>query len=307
MNKLTKILLKKFVKNYENIRNLTVRIKYGFLEAWISIVGNTILFVFKLIFGLILNSISLIADSFHTLSDVITSIVVLLGFRTSRQPADTKHPYGHGRSETIATLIIGILLVVVGVDFLRLSFNRLIHPQVVKGSWLIAGLLILSALAKEMMAVFSFDLGKRINSSTLIADAWHHRSDAIASFLVAVAIGASIFGYHKVDALFGIIVSLIITYVGIDLSKSSASFLLGEAPDKDLVNKIGQLAKSVEGVSNVHDIQVHNYGNRLEVSLHIEVNKGYASTTSHHIADLVEKKLLEDLKISSVVHVDPAK
>ncbi|HCJ66284.1 MAG TPA: cation transporter, partial [Elusimicrobia bacterium] len=305
MNKLTKIILKKFIKDYENTKEPNVRVKYGFLEAWISIIGNIVIFGFKIIFGFVLNSISLIADSFHTLSDVITSLVVLFGFRTSRRPADTKHPYGHGRGESIATLIIGILLIIVGVDFLKLSFNRLIHPQVVKGSWLIAGLLILSALAKEMMAIFSIDLGKEINSSTLIADAWHHRSDAIASFLVAGAIVSSIFGYHKVDALFGIIISLIIIYVGINLSKSSASFLLGEAPSKDLVNKVERCTKSVEGVVNVHDIQVHNYGNRLEVSLHIEVNKGYALVTSHKIADLVEKKLFEELGVSSVVHVDP--
>lgn len=193
------------------------------------------------------------------------------------------------------------------MDFLKLSFNRFIHPQVVKGSWLIAGLLILSALAKEMMAMFSIDLGKEINSSALIAEAWHHRSDAIASFLVTVAIVSSIFGYHKVDALFGIIVSLIIIYVGINLSKSSASFLLGEAPDKDLVNKIRQCAKSVGGVSSVHDIQAHNYGSRLEVFLHIEVNKGYALVTSHKIAEIGEKKLFDELSVSSVVHVDPSK
>jgi len=307
MYKFTIFILKKIIKNYENTKEPEVRVKYGFLEAWISIIGNVIIFGFKIIFGFILNSISLIADSFHTLSDVITSVVVLFGFRASHQPADTKHPYGHGRGESIATLIIGILLIIVGVDFLKLSFNRFIHPQVVKGSWLIAGLLILLALAKEMMAVFSIDLGKEINSSTLIADAWHHRSDAIASFLVAIAIGASIFGYHKVDALFGIIVSLIIIYVGIDLSKSSASFLLGEVPSKDLIEKIEHYAKNVNGVNNVHGIQVHDYGNHFEISLHIEVNKNHPLLTGHEIADFVEKKLFKELKVSSVVHVDPSK
>lgn len=306
MHKFTRFILKKTVKNYQNVEIPSVRTKYGFLEAWVSIIGNMALFGFKLIFGLVLNSISLIADSFHTLSDVITSTVVLFGFKSSRKPADMRHPYGHGRGESIATLIIGILLIIVGVDFLILSFNRLIHPQTVKGNLLISGLLILSALAKELMAIFSIDLGRTINSSALIADAWHHRSDAIASFFVAVAIGASIFGYFQIDALFGIFVSLLIIYVGYKFSRSSASFLLGEVPSKDLIEKIEYYARSVNGVNNVHGIQVHDYGNHFEVSLHIEVNKNHPLLTGHEIADFVEKKLFEELRVSSVVHIDPS-
>lgn len=305
MKDFTEFILKKSIKNYENIEDQTVRTKYGILEAKVSIIGNIVLFVFKLVVGLLLNSISLIADSFHTLSDVITSVVVWIGFRTSNQPADEKHPYGHGRVETIATLIIGVLLIVIGFDFLKLSINRLIHTEIVKGSWLVAVLLVISGLAKEWMAIFSIDLGKRIDSSALIADAWHHRSDAIASFLVAVAIAASVFGYYKVDALFGIVVSLLIVYVGFTLSKSSISFLIGEAPSEDLIDKIKKYASSIPGVNSVHDVQVHNYGSRLETSLHIEVDKSYKLNTGHKVADLVEKKLFKELKISSVVHVDP--
>lgn len=305
MKKLTEFILKKSIKNYENIENQTVRTKYGILEAKISIIGNIVLFVFKLVVGLLLNSISLIADSFHTLSDVITSAVVWIGFRTSNQPADEKHPYGHGRVESIATLVIGVLLVIVGFDFLKLSIQRLIRVEIVKGSWLVAILLVVSGLAKEWMAIFSIDLGKRIDSSALIADAWHHRTDAVASFFVALAIAASVFGYYKVDALFGIVVSLLIVYVGFVLSKSSISFLIGEAPNKDLVDKIKKHANSIPGVNSVHDVQVHNYGNRLEASLHIEVDKNYKLNTGHKIAELVEKKLSEKLKISPVVHVDP--
>ena len=149
MDKLTNYFVRRFVKDSGRIENDTVRVAYGYLEAWVSIVVNIALFIFKLLAGVAINSIALIADAFHTLSDVLTSIVVLIGFKISERPSDVEHPYGHGRMETISTLIIGVLLVVTGVHFFGDSLNRLFHQQPVTGTWLVFGFLLLSSVVKS--------------------------------------------------------------------------------------------------------------------------------------------------------------
>lgn len=277
---------------------------YAFLEAWVSIVGNTVLFIVKIILGLIANSISLIADSVHTLSDVLTSVVVLVGFKVSGKPADEEHPFGHGRMESIATLIIAVLLLVIGFNFCSVSIKRLIHPPVVVGTFFTAWVMVISAVAKEWMARFSFNLGKKIESSALVADAWHHRSDAFASVLVAIAIIAAHFGYFRLDAVFGIMISLLILWVGFRLLKTSASYLIGEIPRGEFIEKIHGLALEIPGIKGAHDILVHNYGEKNIISLHIEVAKDLSLEQAHSLASTVENKIANSLDASVVTHVD---
>ncbi len=305
MRLLTRKLLKIFVRDYEDAENPDVKAKYGSLEAWVSIVSNVVLSVIKFALGLISNSIALTADAFHTFSDVVTSVIVLVGFKASRRPADTGHPFGHGRTEVISTLIIGVLLAVVGFNFLRDSFDRIFHPQPVRGGVLVITVLAISAYFKEVLTVFSMELGKKIEASSLLADAWNHRSDAIASLLIAVAIIASRYNYFIVDSILGIGISAIIIYVGVKFSYNSASRLLGQAPSKEILSRIEQQARAVRGVNSVHDIEVHEYGEQLRVSLHIEVNNRLGVSSAHQIAEAVEKKLLQALRITAVVHVDP--
>jgi len=277
---------------------------YAFLEAWVSIIGNTVLFIIKIILGLITNSISLIADSAHTLSDVLTSAVVLIGFKVSGQPADEKHPFGHGRMESIATLIIAVLLLVVGFNFCYTSIKRFIHPPVVGGTVFVVLVMVVSAVLKEWMARLSFNLGKRIESSTLVADAWHHRSDAFASILVAIAIIAARFGYFRLDAIFGILVSLLILWVGFRLLRMSASYLIGEIPKIEFIEKVSRFALQVPGIKGVHDILVHNYGEKNIISLHIEVAKNLSLEEAHSLATTVENRIANSLDASVVAHVD---
>lgn len=277
---------------------------YAFLEAWVSIIGNTALFIIKIILGLITNSISLLADSVHTLSDVLTSVVVLIGFKISGKPADEEHPFGHGRMETIATLIIAVLLLVVGFNFCHASIKRLIHPPVVVGTFFAAWVMVISAIAKEWMARFSFDLGKKIESSTLMADAWHHRSDAVASILVVIAIIAAHFGYFRLDAVFGVMVSLLILWVGLKFLKTSTSYLIGEVPKVEFIEKIRSLTLEIPEIKGVHDILVHNYGERSIISLHIEVAKNLSLEQAHSLASTVENKIASSLDASVVTHVD---
>ncbi len=277
----------------------------GFLEAWVSIVGNIALFLVKFAIGKLIGSISLIADSVHTLSDVLTSVVVLAGFKIGGREPDKEHPFGHGRIESIATLIIAILLILVGVEFLRQSIERLRQPRMVAGTILVVLIMLLSGVLKELMASFSIWLGRRIDSSTLIADAWHHRSDAIASVLVAVAIVGAIFHVYWLDGLFGLLVSLLIIYTGGELGWQAANYLIGTSPDQGLLDSIKAEAAAVGGVVGVHDISVHEYGPRRAISIHVEVQGGMDVTAAHGIADEVERRVASLMNAEAVVHIDP--
>jgi len=302
---LTDRLVKTFIPRPGQVDDPQVRFRYGALEAWVSIVINTLMAGAKLGLGLWVNSIALIADAGHTLSDTLTSGVVLLGFRTARKPSDLEHPHGHGRMESVSTLIIATLLAVVGLEFLWQSISRLIRPVPVQGNWIVVAALVLAAAVKEWMARFSIALGRTIHSSALEADAWHHRTDAIASVLVAVGIAGVAFGHHGLDGVFGIGVSLLIVYAGIELIHSSASYLIGEAPAAAVVRQVGEAALSVPGVVSFHDIEVHDYGTTKDVSIHIVVDSSETVTKAHEIATAVEEAVGRRLRASTVVHVDP--
>jgi divalent metal cation (Fe/Co/Zn/Cd) transporter len=194
---------------------------------------------------------------------------------------------------------------VVGVDFLISSGKRLFAPVPVTGSWLAVAVMLASAVIKEWMARFSVELGRRIESSALAADAWHHRSDAIASALVAVAIPGAALGMNWLDGVFGLGVSALIMYTGVDLIRSSASYLMGESPTEAMVRQVSGAAQSVPGVVASHDIEVHDYGLAKDVSLHIEVSNSETVTRAHQIATQVEEAVSRRVGASVVVHVDP--
>jgi len=303
--RITGRLIRWFVPHPERTSDPEVRLRYGALEAWVSIVVNTLMAGVKFALGLWINSVALTADAGHTLSDTLTSVVVLVGFRTARRPVDEKHPHGHGRMESIATLIIATLLAVVGIEFMVRSVERLLKPMPVKVSVMAVVVMVLSAAAKEWMARFSLDLGRRIRSSALKADAWHHRSDAVASALVAVAILGVALGFKRLDGIFGIAVSLLILYTGVDLIRASASYLMGESPDAEALAEVRSAAQSVPGVVAIHDVEFHDYGQHRDVSLHIEVAGKATLAEAHAIASQVEEAVNRRLSVSTVVHVDP--
>ena len=282
------------------------RKKVAYLEAWVSIIGNIILAAIKMVFGIMLNSISMLADAVHTASDVLTSLVVILGFKMSSIPADEKHPYGHGRIEFIATLLIALMLLAVGVKFGFDSYQRYLVNTPVSGNYLVVIFMVAAALFKELMSRFSIELGNRIDSPALIADAWHHRTDAIASVLVALAIFASQFGYYRVDAILGFAVSILIIWTGIEIFLDSCSKIIGESDDSQL-ERIDELAHAIPGVISTHSIAVHDYGTHKMISLHIEVEGSLPLIRAHDIADKVEDVINEDLYAVTTVHLDSYK
>lgn len=301
-------LLLKFIKDADlssKVKDIQLRQKYAFLEAYISIIGNFILAGIKVFFGLMLNSISLLADAIHTASDVITSIIVIVGFKLSTSPADEKHPYGHGRMEFLVTLAIAIMLFMVGIKFGKSSYYRLQANTPVNGNLVVVFVMIIGAIIKEWMALFSIDLGERIDAPALMADAWHHRTDAIASVLVAFAILSSMYGYYKLDAILGLGVCILIIYTGIELAINSISKLLGEMPKKSEIDDIKKYALSIPGVSDVHNIQIHDYGARKEISLHIKVDHDLPVIKAHEISEQVEKAIEKNINSTVVVHIEP--
>jgi len=298
-------LLTRMVKDSEKTDDQVVRASYGYLEGWTSIVLNVVLAISKLICGFWINSISLIADAFHTLSDVLTSVAVVVGFKIAGKPDDKEHPFGHGRAEHIITLVISTLLIVVGIKFLMSSVDKFINPEPVGYNAIVFAVMIGSAILKEWLFNFARFLGLKINSKALIADAWHHRSDAIASLLIGIALLATRFGFDKADAILGVIVSIMIIYTGGSLIRECFNEILGMAPSKDFVEQVQNIALQVEGVKDIHDIEVHQYGYKKYVNLHIAVEPELSVRQSHSIAKFVEKNLIKNLQVKPLVHIDP--
>ncbi len=302
---LTDSILKFLVKDYLNTADPDVRASYGILEGWISIAVNFIVFVIKLVPGILAGSISLIADAFHSLSDAGSSIIILVGFKVSRKPSDADHPFGHERAEYITALIVAILVAVTGVEFMRASVVKILHPTEISAGWGMIIMIASTIIAKEFLALFAKDLGKRIGSGALEGDFWHHRTDSISTVFVVAALIGSKFGFSGLDGYAGIFVSIIIIYAGYRIARDSVNPLLGEAPDPGFIKTIESIAFSHGEVEGVHDIIVHTYGSFRLASLHIEVSDSLHPLVAHELAEHIEDDIEKALKAKSVIHVDP--
>jgi len=281
------------------------RSRIGKFQGWISVTVNSLMFLLKLTIGLVIGSISVIADAIHTLSDVISSGVVIWGFNEAQKPADKEHPYGHGRAEYVATLVIAVLLIVAGIEFIESSIDRILHPSVIEPAWWMIIAIISTIFLKIFIANYAEFLSMRIASGTLHADAWHHRTDAISSLLVTVAMISGKFGYSQVDGWAGLGVALFIIWSGLGIARSAVDDLIGKPPTVEEIEDIRQLARAVDGVLDVHDIAIHSYGKDKFASIHIEIDADEMPARAHDISENVEKNLGEELGVSPTVHVDP--
>lgn len=298
------------IPEYGDINNPNIRAKYGYLEAILSILVNTIIFLLKFFLGLFINSIALIADGVHSLSDVSTSVVVIFGFKSAKKSPDEEHPFGHGRAEYIATIIIAVLLAIVGFSFIEQSIQRILNLESlshVEYLFFVVFIVLFSALLKELMARYSNAISKKINSDVLKADAWHHRSDALSSIGVAIGLIGARYGYLILDPIFGIGVAILIIYVGYDLFKKSSNQLLGTSPGKDLVEELNNIADDTKGVIGIHKISLHDYGTNKIVTLHADVSKDLLIDKAHEIADLLEQKIKNKTGFLSIIHIEPSK
>ncbi len=294
----------KFV-NQEKGSSKNYRNRIGKFQGWISVAINSILFLIKLIIGLITGSVSVLADAIHTLSDVFSSGVVIWGFHESEKPADKEHPYGHGRAEYIATLIIAVLLCVVGIEFIETAIDRIMNPDSINPDWWMIGVIAGTIFIKEFTARYAEFLSAKIASGTLHADAWHHRIDALSSIMVIFAMIAGKYGYHHVDGWAGLGVALFLIWTGIQISKSAIDDLIGKPPTHEEVEEIRLIVRKIVGVLGVHDISVHRYGRDRFISIHIEINATESQGRAHDIAEEVEMALSKSFQVEPTVHIDP--
>lgn len=303
---MTDLLIKLFIKDYKNAESEGVRVKLGILSGIVGIVLNVILSVFKMIFGAITKSVSIIADGANNIFDAISSVISLAGFKISGKPADDEHPFGHGRVEYVSALTLAFFILIMGVELIKTSIDKFSNPEAVVFSVPAVVVLIFSILGKIWLAVFNRKIGKAVNSVTVDAVVTDSIGDIAATSCSLIALVASKFTDWPVDAIMGIVVALVIIYAGIDIIRGTMGPLLGEPPEKDIVEKLEQLVLSYDGVVGIHDLVLHSYGHsKIYGSLHAEVPADIDILHSHDTIDLIEREIKEKLGIEISIHMDP--
>jgi len=279
----------------------------AYFEGVLSIIVNIIVSGWKLFLGLIYQSVALMADAFHSLFDIVTSIVLIYGFYMVSKPPDKEHPYGHGRAELISTIIIGSLLLAVSFEFLIRSGDRLLSRQAVVFSNIVVYSLVIMAIIKELLAQVAYRLADKYGSDAIRADGYHHRSDAIATILLAIGIllGKS---YWWLDGVLGLVISLYIMFISVSLIRETSDELLGRGASEEEEKMIKDIVTSVhEEVTDVHHIHLHKYGDHVELTLHVRVPKDTTVEEADRIAKLIENAVRERLGWEATVHVEGEK
>jgi cation diffusion facilitator family transporter len=303
---LTKLLVRLFVKDSENVKDPAVRIRYGYLGSVTGIVLNVLLFAGKLAAGIISGAISVTADAFNNLSDAGSSIMSLVGFKMAAQPADEEHPFGHGRMEYVSGLVISFLIMLMGFELAQSSIEKIFRPQEMSFSWLTLTVLIVSVAVKLWMGLFNRSLGKRINSTSMKAAAADSISDCISTSAVIAALLVLYFFDVNIDSYIGLAVALFIFYNGINTFRDSLTPLLGTKPDKEFVLEITGRVESYEGIVGTHDMIVHDYGvGNLIISMHAEVPMEMDFNSAHELIDKIEDDLKKQYKCLVTIHMDP--
>lgn len=303
---MTDFLVNKFIKDSTNIESTEVRTRYGMLASVVGIFCNVLLFSVKLTIGLILSSLAVTADAFNNLSDAASSIISFIGVKMAGKPADAEHPFGHGRIEYIAALIVSFLVIEVGFTFFKSSISKILHPEEISFDLVPFVILILSILVKLWMAFFNNKLGKRIDSKVMLATAADSLGDVITTSATVLSIIICHFTSINVDAIAGLIVSAIVIWSGISITKDTLEPLIGERVPAELYQKITDIVESYDGIVGTHDLIVHNYGpNRSMATIHAEVPNDINIDVSHEIIDKIERDVKKDLNILLVIHMDP--
>lgn len=303
---MTKFLIQKFIKNPDDINNLKVRRNYGTLSSVVGIICNVFLFILKYIMGTLSGSISVVSDAFNNLSDSAGCMVTLLGYKLASKPADKDHPFGHGRMEYLTALTIAVLILIVAFELFRNSVNKIIHPEKLTFSLIVLISLLVSILIKLWMSFFNAFLGKKINSSVMLATAKDSRTDVIATSATCIAVISSLYTNLPVDGIMGLVVSLFIFKSGIDIVKDTVDNLLGKPVDSDIVYAIKEMVGESDKIIGIHDLVVHNYGpGNMIGSLHAEVKSNEDFVFVHDMIDELERRIHKELNILMTIHMDP--
>ena len=303
---MTEMLVRIFVKNHNEIGNPIVRQKYGTLSSIVGIICNLVLFGLKYLIGTLANSISIVSDAFNNLSDCASCLVTLFGYKLASKPADKDHPFGHGRIEYLTSLIIAVIVVLVGIELLESSVKKIFKPEELTFSIAALLALIFSIGVKLWMSFFNMKLGKKINSTVMIATAKDSRSDVIATAASLIALVASVFTKLPVDGIMGVIVSVFILRAGYEILKDTVDELLGKPADPEIVEEIKKHVTENEKIIGIHDLVIHNYGpGNMIGSCHVEVSADEDFTIVHDIVDEIERKIMHEMNIMMTIHMDP--
>jgi len=298
---------KKLIERYAegDTREPEVRARIGVLEGVLSIIVNTILFLVKLVMGLVIGSVALIADGIHSLSDSLSSMVVIIGAKMSAKPADAEHPFGHGRIEYVAAILIAFFLVITGFEFLKTAFDRILEPVEFDLSIVAVVAVTITIVVKLWLGGVSQHMGKVIDSSIVEADAMHHLTDAVSSVLVVMALILTPMGFPWVDGVMGILVACFIFYAGWELARGSIDDLIGRPVPDETLSRLRAVVLSHPDVEGVHDVMVHDYGSTKIAAIHAEHDVSIGIYRSHDICHEIEDLVHEELGMPAIIHADP--
>ncbi|MDD4582656.1 MAG: cation diffusion facilitator family transporter [Eubacteriales bacterium] len=301
-----KLLIRIFIKDYENTKDPKVRDSYGRLASVVGIISNLLLSGLKITLGLIFHSIAILADGINNIADTSSSIILLIGLKLAAKPADEDHPYGHARIEYITGLLISFLIIILGLQLLMTSIKKIISPNPIEFSYITVVALIIAIGIKIWQSLFYLKIGEIINSVPIKANCTDSRNDVIATTAVLSSILISKISGLQLDGYMGGLVALFIIYSGIQLIGETSTPLLGGIPDPELVAEIRKRILSYKGVVGIHDLVVHSYGaRRTFATVHIEVDAYGDLIASHDMVDIIERTISRDLKIELVAHMDP--
>lgn len=303
---MTEFLVRTFVKNYKNTEDIQVRTRYGLMASTVGICCNILLFCAKFFAGLLVNSISVMADAFNNLSDAASSIIGFIGVKMAGKPADEDHPFGHGRVEYIAAFIVAFIVIQVGFSLFKTSVEKVLHPEEMTFKIITIIILLLSVCVKLWLGIFNRTLGNRIQSSVMKATAADSLGDVITTSATILSVGIyGIWGLN-IDGIVGLVVSVIVMWAGVNIAKETLTPLIGEPIDPKLYREITEFVGSYDGIIGSHDLIVHNYGpSRSMASIHAEVPNDVNVEISHEIVDRIEREALKRFGIFLVIHMDP--
>ena len=303
---ISNFLVKCFIKNSDDTKSSNVRNAYGTLGGIVGIIINLLLFLIKFFVGMLVGSIAISADAFNNLSDAASSIVTIIGFKMANKPPDAEHPFGHGRIEYLSALIVAFMVMLVGVQFVKSSIERIFNPTPVTFELIPFILLLISIFFKIWLSSFNKFIGNKINSSALKAAGADALGDVFTSSTVVISFLLSKFTSFPLDGYIGVLVALAILYAGFGLVRETLNPLLGEAPDPELVSDIYDKVLAYPLISGIHDLIVHNYGpGRIIASLHAEIPADKDIMEIHNVIDKAEREVSRDLNIHLVIHMDP--
>lgn len=279
--------------------------KLGYREGIVSVIVNLLLFILKYYAGIVSASVALIADAWHTLSDTLTSVVVIAGIKLSSKKPDKEHPFGHGRWEQVSALMIALLLGLVGVEFVKDSINKLQSHEAAVFGWIAYTATIISIVFKEALAQYAFYIARRTGNTAVKADGWHHRSDALSSAVVLVGLLLSRY-FWWIDSILGLIVSFMLFYAAYGIIREAVNKILGEEPKAEIITHVNTIVSEVMGNSAFpHHYHIHNYGDHIEFTFHIKVPGEETVKEAHASATIIEQRIREELKMDATIHIEP--